>query len=214
MIPYVIPGRTGTQLLPQDLGILASNYANVTCVKEATGNLDNARLARNYCGPNFSILSGDDDRTLSMMGDQAVRCSGVISVVSNVVPRGVQSMVQAALKGDWEEAQRLGGVLQPLFGIVTVKTEETTQLGPVAARARNPLPIKTAMQLLGMVNGPCRAPLGRMTKGGLYVVIEAIRKVWSASPELLQPVEDAFDVSIPERLATPRFWEGLAYDGY
>ena len=214
LIPYIIPGRTGTQLLPQDLGILVADYPNVSGVKEATGSLDNARLTRNYCGQNFSIISGDDDRTLALMSDQAIRSSGVISVVSNVVPGPTQRMVQAALNGDWEKAQKMGAALQPLFGLVTVKTEESSQLGPVTVRARNPLPIKTMMAVLGMNNGPCRGPIGRVTKQALDVILQSLRSVWNANPDFLEPIERSFDVSIAERLQTPRYWEGLAYTGY
>jgi len=214
LVPYVIPGRTGTQLLPQDLGILAQNYPNVSGVKEATGSLDNARLTRNYCGPNFSILSGDDDRTLALMSDQAIRCSGVISVISNIVPAAVQSMVQAALGGDWQKAQTVASALQPLFSLVTIKTDESTQLGPVSDKARNPLPIKTMMCILGMTNGPCRPPLGRLTKKGLETALQGLRTVWSTNPEFLEPIERSFDVSVAERLQLPRYWEGLAYAGY
>ncbi|MDA4123117.1 MAG: 4-hydroxy-tetrahydrodipicolinate synthase [Thaumarchaeota archaeon] len=214
IIPYVIPGRTGTQLLPQDLGILATNYQNVSAVKEATGSLDNARLTRNYCGQDFSILSGDDDKTLALMSDQSVRSSGVISVVSNIAPRAVQGLVQSALTGDWREAQRLATALQPLFALVTLKTEESTKYGPVGVKARNPLPIKTTMQVLGMTTGHCRSPLGKVTRNALNVILDALRTVWSTDPEILEPIESAFGVSIPERLQTPRNWEGLAYAGY
>lgn len=214
LIPYIIPGRTGTQLLPQDLGILSANYQNISGVKEATGNLDNARLTRNYCGQNFSIMSGDDDKTLSLMSDQAVACSGVISVVSNITPRPVQEMVQAALRKDWQEAQRLATALQPLFALVTVKTEESTSYGPVSVRARNPLPVKTMMQLLGMTAGPCRSPLGRVTKGGFQALLRGLRAVWAANPEMLEPIERAFDVSVADRLQMPQYWENLTYAGY
>ncbi len=214
IIPYVIPGRTGTQLLPQDLGILSTNYQNITAVKEATGSIDNARLTRNYCGPDFSILSGDDDKTLTLMSDQGVRGSGVISVASNVAPKAVRGLVDAALANDWREAQRLAVALQPLFGLVTVKTEESTQYGPVPVKARNPLPIKTAMQVLGMTTGPCRSPLGKLTKNALNVILEALRSVWANNPEILEPIEGAFGVSIPDRLQVPRYWEGLTYGGY
>lgn len=214
LIPYIIPGRTGTQLLPQDLGILSANYQNISGVKEATGNADNARLTRNYCGPNFSIISGDDDRTLSMMSEQAIMCSGVISVVSNVAPQAVQAMVQAGLKKDWQEAQRLATALQPLFGLVTVKTDESTKYGPVQVRARNPLPIKTVMQVLGMTTGPCRSPLGRVTKGALDVVLRSLRTVWATNPDVLQPIESFFDVSVADRLQMPQYWENLSYAGY
>src|SRR4030043_77670 len=67
VIPYVIPGRTGTQLLPQDLAILHEQYQNVRTVKEDTGDLDNMKLTRKLCGNDFDILSGDDDKTFVMM---------------------------------------------------------------------------------------------------------------------------------------------------
>jgi 4-hydroxy-tetrahydrodipicolinate synthase len=214
LIPYIIPGRTGTQLMPQDLGLLSASYHNVSAVKEATGNLDNARLTREYCGPNFSIISGDDDKTLALMSDQVIACSGVISVISNIVPRGVQGLVQAALRKDWKEAQRLATALQPLFAVVTVKTEESTKYGPVAVRARNPLPVKTMMQLLGMTSGPCRSPMGRVTKGALDTLLRSLRAVWAANPELLEPIERFFDVSVADRLQMPQYWENLTYAGY
>lgn len=214
LIPYVIPGRTGTQLLPQDLGILVSNYPNVSGVKEATGSLDNARLTRNYCGTSFSILSGDDDRTLALMSDQAIRCSGVISVMSNIVPAAIQSMVQASLSGDWQKAQSVATALQPLFSLVTIRTDESSQFGPVSVKARNPLPVKTMMNILGMTDGPCRPPLGRVTEKALETALHALRTVWASNPEFLEPIERSFDVSISERLQLPRYWEGLAYAGY
>lgn len=214
LIPYIIPARTGTQMLPQDLGILVANHPNVSGVKEATGSMENARLTRNYCGPNFSIISGDDDRTLALMSDQAIRCSGVISVASNIVPGPLQTMVQAALSGDWEMADKLATALQPLFGILTLKTEESSQLGPVSVRARNPLPIKTAMSVLGMNQGPCRPPLGRVTRQGLETILRSLRLVWATNPEFLEPIEGAFDVSIPDRLQLSKYWDGLVYGGY
>ncbi|HUI00482.1 MAG TPA: 4-hydroxy-tetrahydrodipicolinate synthase [Nitrososphaerales archaeon] len=211
MIPYVIPGRTGTQLLPQDLAILAREYPNLQAVKEATGSAENARLTRKLCGPEFSVLSGDDDKTLSFMRDDAILCSGVISVISNVAPRAVEDLAEAALAGNIDEADRLGTALQPLFSMVTVKTDENTSFGPVPVKARNPLPIKTMMNVLGMEVGPCRAPLGRVTKRGLNHILEGLRKVWAKNPEILEPIEKAFDVSIDNRLREDKYWEGLAY---
>lgn len=215
MIPYVIPGRTGTQLLPQDLAILAREHPNLQAVKEATGSAENARLTRRLCGPEFSIVSGDDDKTLSFMRDDSILCSGAISVVSNVAPRAVEDLTEAALAGNLDEADRLGNALQPLFSLVTVKTEEKTAFGPVPAKARNPVPIKTMMNVLGMDVGPCRRPLGLVTKQGLDRILRGLRKVWEENPEILEPVEKAFDVSLDKRLKSPRYWEGLAYEeGY
>ena len=148
------------------------------------------------------------------MSDQAIVSSGVISVVSNIAPKSVQAMVQAALKKDWNEAQRLSVALQPLFELVTVKTEESTQYGPVSVKARNPLPVKTMMQVLGMTSGPCRGPLGRATKNGLNIMLKSLRTVWAVNPEILEPIESSFDVSVADRLQMPQYWESLAYAGY
>ena len=212
IIPYVIPGRTGTQLLPEDLAILAREYPNLQAVKEATGSDDNARLTRKLCGPEFSIMSGDDDKTLSFMRDDSIVCSGAISVISNIAPRAVEDLTEAALAGNLEEADRLGSALQPLFSMVTVKAEENTSFGPVPVKARNPLPVKTMMNILGMEAGPCRPPLGLLTKQGLNHILEGLRRVWARNPELFEPIEKAFDVSIDKRLRDSRYLSGLAYE--
>jgi 4-hydroxy-tetrahydrodipicolinate synthase len=212
IIPYIIPGRTGTQLLPQDLAILHSQYQNVRAVKEATGDLANMRLTRKLCGENFDILSGDDDKTYDMMVDSGIRASGVISVVSNVAPAAVQKMTNIILEGKIEEAKSLSDKLKPLFQIVTVKTVEETRFGDVVVKARNPLPYKTLMNLLGMPAGPLRPPLGKMTRKGLKIVLEAAREVYEKSPEILKPVEEFFDVDLSQRLYNEKYWEGLTYD--
>jgi 4-hydroxy-tetrahydrodipicolinate synthase len=212
MIPYVIPGRTGTQLLPQDLAILAREYPNLQGVKEATGSAENARLTRKLCGPEFSIMSGDDDKTLSFMSDDAIVCSGVISVISNIAPRAIEDLTEAALAGNLEEADRLGAALQPLFAMVTVKSDENTAFGPVPVKARNPLPVKTMMNILGMDVGPCRGPLGRVTKQALNHILEGLQRVWARNPEILEPIEKAFDVSIDKRLRVSHSLDGLAYE--
>ncbi|MEM3731190.1 MAG: 4-hydroxy-tetrahydrodipicolinate synthase [Candidatus Bathyarchaeia archaeon] len=211
VIPYIIPGRTGTQLLPQDLAILHSQFPNVRAVKEATGNFENMRLTRKLCGDNFYILSGDDDKTFNMMVDHEIRASGVISVASNVAPKAVQEMTSLILEGKLEEAKILCEKLNPLFQIVTVKTVEETPYGEVSVRARNPLPYKTLMNILGMPAGPTRPPLGKMTRKGLEIVLGAARAVYEKSPEILKPIEEFFDVDLSKRLYEKRFLEGLYY---
>jgi len=190
MIPYVIPGRTGAQLLPEDLAILDKQFANVSTVKEATGSLDNMKRTRECCGDDFTILSGDDDKTFTMMTDPAIKASGVISVASNIAPKAVHDMTVLIKEGNHADAEKLVTALKPLFGIVTVKTEEDTPFGPVGCRARNPLGTKTLMAVLGMPGAPCRQPLGKMTRKGADVVLEAGRTVWKNNPEILQPVAD------------------------
>jgi 4-hydroxy-tetrahydrodipicolinate synthase len=211
IIPYVIPGRTGTQLYPQDLATLHQQYSNVSAVKEATGNLDNMRLTRQLCGENFSILSGDDDKTIAMMTAPDIAAAGVVSVASNIAPRTVQSLTQAILAHRTEEANRLYAALQPLFSIVTVKTQEQTPFGPVTCKARNPLAFKTLMNILGIPSGPCRQPLGKMTRNGLEIVLANARKVYETNPAILQPIADFFNVNLQERLYNEHFWQGLTY---
>jgi len=86
IIPYVIPGRTGTLLLPEDLAMICNRFKNVKAVKEATGDLENMKRIRNFCGPGFSILSGDDAMTYHMMTDPEIKADGVVSVISNIAP--------------------------------------------------------------------------------------------------------------------------------
>jgi 4-hydroxy-tetrahydrodipicolinate synthase len=211
IIPYIIPGRTGTQLLPQDLAVLHSKFPNLRCVKEATGDLKNMELTRQLCGEDFDILSGDDDKTYTMMISPDIDASGVISVMSNVIPGAISDMVHYMLDGNERAAAVIQQALQPLFGLVTVKTTEQSQYGPVICKARNPLAIKTLMNILGMPSGPCRQPLGKMTRQGIDVVLATARKVWEANPQVLKPIEQGFDVKISDKLYNEKYLEGLYY---
>ncbi|MBW1988260.1 MAG: 4-hydroxy-tetrahydrodipicolinate synthase [Deltaproteobacteria bacterium] len=214
VIPYVIPGRTGAKLLPQDLAVLARDFKNVTAVKEATGDLDNMRETRRLCGDGFSILSGDDALTVTMMADPDIRAAGVISVMSNIAPQAMAKMVFAAAEGDMDTARAMESALAPLFSLVTVTTEEDSPFGKVSCRARNPLPVKTLMAILGMPGGPCRRPLGKMTAAGVDRVLAAARQVWENNPEILQPAADHFGLDIQNRLYDPAVLEGLSYPSY
>jgi 4-hydroxy-tetrahydrodipicolinate synthase len=211
VIPYVIPGRTGTQLFPQDIAILHQQYPNVRSVKEATGDLKNMELTRQLCGKDFDILSGDDDKTYTMMLSPDIQASGVISVIANVAPGSVVDMVHYMLEGNEEAASVISQALQPLFNLVTVKTQEQTPFGPVACKARNPLAYKTLMNVLGMPSGPCRQPLGKMTRAGLELVLTNVRKVYESNPQILQPVADTFGVDLKDRLYNEKYLEGLYY---
>ncbi|AOY59593.1 MULTISPECIES: 4-hydroxy-tetrahydrodipicolinate synthase [Desulfococcus] len=214
VIPYVIPGRTGAQLLPEDLALLNQQYPNVSTVKEATGNIENMRRVRSCCGPAFTILSGDDALTLRMMKDPAIKAGGVISVASNIAPKAVSEMVRLLEAGETEAADHLEAGLAPLFRLVTITTTEKTPYGDVACRARNPLGIKTLMHILGMPSGVCRRPLGKMTANGIQVVLEAAREVQARTPEILAPISDFFGIDIENRLNSPDRWEHLFYKEY
>ncbi len=214
IIPYVIPGRTGAKLLPEDLAILNQAHPNVRTVKEATGDLNNMRRTRECCGADFTIMSGDDGLVYEMMTDAGINAAGVISVASNVAPKAMTELVSRLIAGDKDGAAALKKALEPLFGLVTVTTQERTAHGDVPCRARNPLAIKTFMALLGMPVGPCRRPLGKMTRKGLDIVLSVGRQVQSNNPEILQPVADFFGVDINERLDNPEYQKGLCYDSY
>lgn len=214
MIPYVIPGRTGAQLLPEDLAMLFKDHPNVNTVKEATGNLANMRRTRRCCGPDFTILSGDDGMTVDMMTDPDIAAAGVISVVSNIAPRAMSDLVRLLAENAKEPAKRLADAISPLFGLVTVKTMEKTAYGDVECRARNPLALKTLMQLLGLPSGPCRPPLGKMSRAGLDVVVTIAKTVQSKNPEILAPLAEFFNVDIDARLNNTRLFEGLYYPSY
>lgn len=214
VIPYVIPGRTGAQLLPEDLALLYRDFKNVTTVKEATGDIENMKRTRKCCGPDYTILSGDDGMTYEMMANPEIKAAGVISVISNIVPGALSNLVRLLQQDNRAEAQRLLKSLEPLFNLVTVKTMEKTPYGEVLCRARNPLAIKTLMRLLGMPSGQCRPPIGKMTRAGFEKVLAAARKVWADSPEIFQPLADFFSVDIDERLSTPAYQKDLYYDSY
>ncbi len=214
IIPYVIPGRTGAQLLPEDLALLNQKYANVGTVKEATADLANMRRTRECCGPDFTILSGDDGLTFEMMSDPDIGAAGVISVATNIAPKAVCKMVKHYTAGEKDAAMQLNEALAPLFSLVTIKTTEKTPYGDVVCRARNPLGIKTLMTILGMPSGGCRQPLGKMSQNGLNTVLTVARKIQADHPEILQPVADFFNVDISARLADPANWDGLSYEDY
>jgi 4-hydroxy-tetrahydrodipicolinate synthase len=169
-MPYVIPGRTGTKLEVEDLAILHRKFKNLWSVKEATGDLQRMAKTRTLLGEDFDILSGDDDKTYEMMTRGEIRASGVVSVMSNIVPGPIHEMTRAILRGDMEKADRLKEGLDPLFKVVTVNTIEAYEGFEVPGKFRNPVPIKTMMKGLGLPSGPCRPPLGKMTPKGVEVV--------------------------------------------
>jgi 4-hydroxy-tetrahydrodipicolinate synthase len=214
VIPYVIPGRTGAQLLPEDLALLYKSHPNVSTVKEATADIENMRRTRECCGSDFTILSGDDGMTYQMMTDSGVGAAGVISVASNIAPGATTQMVRLLQEGDIEKSQKLREALDPLFNLVTVKTMEKTPYGEVVCRARNPLALKTLMSILGMPSGGCRQPLGKMTRNGVETVLMAARTVQTKNPEIFQPISDFFGVDVAARLEDSTIWETLYYKEY
>jgi 4-hydroxy-tetrahydrodipicolinate synthase len=157
LILYNIPGRTGINMLPETLAALA-DHPNIVGMKEATGNLEQMTHDIVLCGAKLSFLSGDDTLTLPLM---AVGGKGVISVVANIVPRDVADLTRAFLSGDWKRARELHLKLFPLCQAMFCET--------------NPIPVKTAMALMGMIGGELRMPLCPMSEANLSKLKAAMR---------------------------------------
>ncbi len=207
IMPYVIPGRTGTKLEVEDLAILRRKYKNVRSVKEATGDLERMAKTRTLLGEDFDILSGDDDKTFEMMTRDDIRASGVVSVMSNIVPGPIGEMVRAISSGNMERANRLKDILDPFFKVVTVNTIESYEGFEVPTKFRNPSAIKTMMKGLGLPSGPCRSPLGKMTPKGVEIVRNALKEVYEKDRGVLMPLRDHYGVNIEERLTNDRYWK-------
>ena len=215
IVPYIIPGRCGTELGAADLALLHLNQpARFPAVKEATGNLERMKQDRELCGDKIAIMSGDDDMTLQMMREPRVGASGVISVMSNLVPGALSAMVRAQAAGDIATADKIAAELAPLFKMVTCKVPGTRVLPggrsvQVEDKFRNPLAVKTMMAGLGMNVGPSRAPLGKMTKAGIDACRDALKSVHETAPHVLEPIAAAYGVKIAERLRDDAVWQKL-----
>lgn len=215
IVPYVIPGRTGCVLASEDLAMLhLQDPERVPAVKSATGDFEHMRRDREFSGATLAILCGDDELTLQTMRDDAISACGVISVMSNIVPSAVASMCRAQLRGDTKTADQLRSSMAPLLTMVTCKATSTRTFAngrsvDVLDRFRNPVPVKTMMAGLGMLGPSFRAPLGKMTRPAVAACRQALQQVYAAAPELLTPIEEAFEVRLAERLSDDQVWSDL-----
>jgi 4-hydroxy-tetrahydrodipicolinate synthase len=198
----------------EDLAMLAAEYKNVSSVKEATGDLQNMAKTRRLCGDGFTILSGDDDKTVAMMKSAEIKAAGVISVMSNILPGPIQRLTELLNEGAHAEADTLAAALAPLFGCVGITTQEQTPYGLAECKARNPLVVKMLMNVLGMPAGPNRRPLGKMTIQGAKLAVAAARQVHANDETVLAPIAEFFAVDIAARLHDESLLEGLVYAAY
>ncbi len=157
IILYNVPGRTGLDM-PVSVYQRLSRVSNIAGVKEASTDIVKIARIRNACGPDFSIWSGNDDQAVAAM---SLGAQGVISVLSNVLPLETQAMAQAALAGDFDTAAALQWRMLPLTDLLFAEV--------------NPIPVKSAMEILGFDCGKCRLPLGRLSKEN-YAKLEALLK--------------------------------------
>jgi 4-hydroxy-tetrahydrodipicolinate synthase len=142
IILYSVPSRCGIEIGVDTVRRLAAATPRIVGIKEAGGNADRVSQLRAALGRKFSILSGDDSLTLPFM---SVGAHGVVSVASNVVPRQVAKMVSAFRAGDVAAALKWHDKLYPLFKDLFIES--------------NPIPVKTALAMLGVIEEAYRLPL-------------------------------------------------------
>lgn len=145
VIMYNVPSRTGCNLLPETVAQLVNNVDNIVAIKDATGNLSQAAQMMNLCDGKLDLYSGNDDQVLPLL---SIGGLGVISVLSNVAPRQTHDMVMEYLQGDREKAMKIQLDAIPLINALFCEV--------------NPIPVKAAMNMLGMQAGPLRGPLTEM----------------------------------------------------
>ena len=148
VILYNVPGRTGLDI-PLPVYEKLAKVPNIVGVKEASTDVSKITKLRNLC-PDLTIWTGCDELTVPVM---ALGGAGVISVVSNILPEETQAMARAALAGDFDTAADLQCRLQPLIDLLFCEV--------------SPVPVKAALELLGLDCGPCRMPLGRLSEANL-----------------------------------------------
>ncbi|MEI6516862.1 MAG: 4-hydroxy-tetrahydrodipicolinate synthase [bacterium] len=157
VVLYNVPGRSGREI---DVATIArlSKHPKVVCVKEAGGSVDRVTQILRAC--NITVLSGDDSLTLPMM---AVGAKGIISVASNIAPKAVADMVHAAAAGRWDEARALHMKYYRLFTDIFIDT--------------NPIPIKAAMAMTGLIEETYRLPLCETSDANKAKLAECLREV-------------------------------------
>ena len=141
LVVYNIPSRTGINMLPRTIERLME-FRNIVAIKESSGSLPQVSEMIRLCGDRLTVLSGDDGLTLPIL---SVGGRGVVSVAANIAPQDCARMVQSALKNDWQEARRLHHHLTPVVDALFLET--------------NPVPVKTALELMGRCRSEVRLPL-------------------------------------------------------
>ena len=158
IILYNVPSRTGVAIKPETYKEI-SKHPNIVAVKEANGDLSAVAKTKYLCGDELDIYSGNDDQTVPIMSLGGI---GVISVLSNILPGVMHRMCEEYLSGNTKEATEMQikytGLMNALFSDV------------------NPIPVKEAMNILGMNAGPCRLPLYPMAESAIDTLKEKLKE--------------------------------------
>lgn len=158
IILYNVPSRTGCNIKPETYAKLA-DIENIVAIKEANGDISSVVKTRLLCGDKLDIYSGNDDQIIPIM---SLGGKGVISVLSNVMPKETVEMSDKMLKGDLEGAAKMQIELSSLIDALFIEV--------------NPIPAKTAMNLMGMGIGPLRLPMTEMEDNTKAVLISELKK--------------------------------------
>jgi len=155
---YNVPGRTGVDMLPETVAELAG-HPQIMGIKEATGDVSRVVILRKLCGDDFALYSGDDPtgREFMLAGGQ-----GVVSVTANVAPQAMAAMCKAALAGDAGLAARLDAPLAGLHHDLFIES--------------NPIPVKWALERMGLIDNGIRLPLIGLSQGSQPVVEAALSR--------------------------------------
>ena len=156
-ILYNVPGRTGSDLLPETVGRLSA-IPNIIGIKEATGDISRVQKIKQLAGKDFFVFSGDDASCLEAM---KLGAEGVISVTSNVAPKAMAEMCRLARQGQFSEAETINQRLMPLHKNLFIES--------------NPIPVKWACYKLGLIADPTlRLPLTLLSESAQTVVLDAL----------------------------------------
>jgi 4-hydroxy-tetrahydrodipicolinate synthase len=157
IVLYNVPGRTAVNMLPSTVARLLE-FKNIVGLKEATGDMRQASDLVRLCGDRLILLSGDDFTTFPMLALGGV---GVISVTANIVPKDFADMCSAWAKGDIAKARQLHYKLEPLNGAMFIET--------------NPIPVKTALAMMGKIEEEFRLPLCPMSAANREKLAAALK---------------------------------------
>lgn len=158
IIMYNVPSRTGCNLQPTTVAALVKNVKNIVGIKAASGDLSQIAKMMSLTGGNIELYSGNDDQTLPILSLGGL---GVISVLSNVAPKQTHDMVMKFFEGDLKEAARLQIEAVPLINALFCEV--------------NPIPVKEAMNMMGMEVGPLRMPLCEMEESNKEILKKAMK---------------------------------------
>lgn len=159
LILYNIPSRTGINMTVDIISRLAKNFKNIVGIKEASGNLDQMINIKVNTPANFLLISGDDTLTLPIL---SIGGAGVISVLANIMPREVEEVVRKFENGDTVGARKLHFHLYPLIKTMFLET--------------NPIPVKTAMSMMGLISPELRLPLAPMSNKNKQILKKILKR--------------------------------------